>query len=149
MTKEEIKALVAAKIAGQGSAIDSASVLPTILDAIVDAIPEVTPAPTPAEMLDALTLKSTSSVPNGFFNKTSTEAATLLGITEQQLTDLAAGKYLRVQFIAEDEVSAKTLLVNIDGSGANIYLGYYSPNAAYLASITTSDGLWGYEAEEV
>ena len=40
MTKEEIKALVAAKIAGQGSAIDSASVLPTILNAIVDAIPE-------------------------------------------------------------------------------------------------------------
>lgn len=40
MTKDEIKALVAAKIAGQGSAIDAASVLPTILDAIVDAIPE-------------------------------------------------------------------------------------------------------------
>ena len=40
MSKEEIKALVAAKIAGQGSAIDAASVLPMILDAIVDAIPE-------------------------------------------------------------------------------------------------------------
>lgn len=45
MTKDEIKALVAAKIAGQGSAIDAASVLPTILDAIVDAIPEEKPIP--------------------------------------------------------------------------------------------------------
>lgn len=149
MSKEEIKALVAAKIAGQGSAIDAASVLPTILDAIVDAIPEVTPAPTPAEMLDALTLKSTSSVPNDFFNKTSTEAATLLGITEQQLTDLVAGKYLRVHFIAEDDKSAKTLLVNIDAGGKNIYLGFYSPNASYFACITTGDGHWGYEAEIV
>lgn len=149
MTKDEIKALVAAKIAGQGSAIDAASVLPTILDAIVDAIPEVTPAPTPAEMLDALTLKSTSSVPDDFFNKTSTEAATLLGVTEQQLTDLVAGKYLRVHFIAEDGKAAKTLLVNIDGNGENIYLGYYSTNAAYFAMITNSYGLWGYEAEVV
>lgn len=43
MSKEEIKALVAAKIAGQGSAIDAASVLPTILNAIVDVIPELAP----------------------------------------------------------------------------------------------------------
>lgn len=43
MSKEEIKALVAAKIAGQGSAVDAASVLPTILNAIVDVIPELAP----------------------------------------------------------------------------------------------------------
>lgn len=41
MTKDEIKALVAAKIAGQGSAIDAASVLPAILNGIIDAIPTV------------------------------------------------------------------------------------------------------------
>ena len=44
MTKDEIKALVAAKIAGQGSAIDAASVLPTILDGIVDTMQDITPA---------------------------------------------------------------------------------------------------------
>lgn len=38
MTKDEIKALVAAKIAGQGSAIDAASVLPAILNGIIDSI---------------------------------------------------------------------------------------------------------------
>lgn len=40
MTKEEIKALVAAKIAGQGTMVDAGSALPTIIDAIVDLIPE-------------------------------------------------------------------------------------------------------------
>lgn len=40
MTKEEIKAAVAAKIAGQGSMVDISGALPAILDAIVDAIPE-------------------------------------------------------------------------------------------------------------
>ena len=38
MTKEEIKAIVAAKIAGQGSAIDAASVLPTVIDALCDLV---------------------------------------------------------------------------------------------------------------
>lgn len=40
MTKQEIKDLVALKIAGQGSAVDAGSALPQILDAIVDAIGE-------------------------------------------------------------------------------------------------------------
>lgn len=40
MTKDEIKALVAAKIAGQGSMVDIGGALSAILDAIVDAIPE-------------------------------------------------------------------------------------------------------------
>lgn len=36
MTKEEIKALVASKIEGQGTNLDAASVLPTILNWIID-----------------------------------------------------------------------------------------------------------------
>jgi len=36
MTKQEIEALIDAKIAGQGSAIDAGSALPTILKAIMD-----------------------------------------------------------------------------------------------------------------
>ncbi len=146
MTKDEIKAIVAEKIAGQGSAIDAASVLPAILEGIIDLIPA---EPTPEEILDALTLKSTSSVPDDFVDKTSMEAATLLGITQQQLTDLMAGKYLRVHFIAEDEKTAKTLLVNTDDNGKTIILGYYSTIYAYLACITNSDGDWAYEGEIV
>lgn len=40
MTKEEIQALISAKVAGQGNQVDSGGALATILDAIVDAIPE-------------------------------------------------------------------------------------------------------------
>lgn len=40
MTKQEIKNLVAQKIAGQGSAVDAGSALPEILNGIVDAMPD-------------------------------------------------------------------------------------------------------------
>lgn len=40
MTKEEIKALVAGKIAGQGTMVDAGGALPTILNEIIDLIPE-------------------------------------------------------------------------------------------------------------
>lgn len=40
MTKEQIKALIAANIAGQGTQVDLGGALPTILEAIIDAIPE-------------------------------------------------------------------------------------------------------------
>lgn len=39
MNKDEIKSLIAAKIAGQGTAVDAGSVLPTILNGIIDLIP--------------------------------------------------------------------------------------------------------------
>lgn len=47
MTKEEIKSLVAAKIAGQGTNVDAASVLPAIIEGILDLIPE---APVQADL---------------------------------------------------------------------------------------------------
>lgn len=40
MTKEEVRALIKAKIEGQGSAIDAGSVLPAILNGIIDLIDE-------------------------------------------------------------------------------------------------------------
>lgn len=40
MTKEEIKSLISAKIAGQGNQVDSGGALDEILNEIVDAIPE-------------------------------------------------------------------------------------------------------------
>lgn len=39
MTKEEMKALVSAKIAGQGNQVDLGNALPTIINAIIDALP--------------------------------------------------------------------------------------------------------------
>jgi hypothetical protein len=47
MTRDEIKQLIAEKIAGQGSAIDAASVLPSILNGILEAIPESGVMPEP------------------------------------------------------------------------------------------------------
>lgn len=40
MTKEEIKTLISAKVAGQGNQVDSGGALDAILNAIVDSIPE-------------------------------------------------------------------------------------------------------------
>ena len=126
MTKEEIKALVAAKIAGQGSAIDAASVLPTILDAIVDAIPEVTPAPTPAEMLDALTLKSSLDLPVwGGSDMTKAEASELMGISEDDLDNLFSGAFLRIMF--EDKFTTICYCDNY-----RVVFGFFSNNVAEL-----------------
>lgn len=44
MTKDEIKALIAAKIAGQGNQIDIAGALPGVLDGIVDSMRDIVPA---------------------------------------------------------------------------------------------------------
>lgn len=40
MTKQQIKDLVSAKIAGQGTMVDAGGGLPTILNEIIDALPE-------------------------------------------------------------------------------------------------------------
>lgn len=40
MTKEEMKALVSTKIAGQGNQVDLGNALPELLNAIIDALPE-------------------------------------------------------------------------------------------------------------
>lgn len=52
MTKQEIKDLVAAKIAGQGNQIDAGSTLPAILDGIIDLIPTI-PEPVAALMVQS------------------------------------------------------------------------------------------------
>lgn len=43
MTKEELKALVATKLAAQGNQVDLGNVLPTIINELVDMIPSATP----------------------------------------------------------------------------------------------------------
>lgn len=41
MTKDEIKALISAKVAGQGNQVDAGGALPDLLNGILDLIPEV------------------------------------------------------------------------------------------------------------
>lgn len=149
MTKEEIKALVAAKIAGQGSAIDAASVLPTILDAIVDAIPEVTPAPTPAEMLDALTLKSSNVGAQGFTDKTPSEAASVMGITESEFAKFINGDFLRIEFT--DYILTVNGIFTPTDENIVIDFGYYNSLVGSEGILTTVDGgaHWSLEYAEV
>lgn len=45
MTKDEIRALISAKVAGQGDQVDAGGALAQILDGIVDAIPEPVSVP--------------------------------------------------------------------------------------------------------
>lgn len=82
MTKDEIKAIVAEKIAGHGSAIDAASVLPTILDAIIDIIPS-----------GGSSQQITMIFGDSFEDKTAEEAAEIFGITNEQLERLIRGEY--------------------------------------------------------
>lgn len=149
MTKDEIKALVAAKIAGQGSAIDAASVLPTILDAIVEAIPEVTPAPTPAEMLDALTLKSSNIGAQGFTDKTPSEAASVMGITDAEFAKFINGEFLRIEFT--DYVLTVNGIHKLTADSITIDFGYYNNIVGSEGVLTTRDGgaLWTLEYAEV
>lgn len=87
MTVQEIKDLIASKIAGQGSAVDAGSALPEILNGIVDAIaaiPEVQP----------VYLKTTRSftqlVEQGEISVTS--MASYMGVTEKTLRQFLAGQ---------------------------------------------------------
>ena len=128
MTKEEIKALVAAKIAGQGSAIDSASVLPTILDAIVDAIPE-----TQGKSVLVVNLA-------GFSGKTAEEAAELLGITSSEFQDLHDGY---IPSVKENGVGVSYIVI-VENDGDKVWFsnadGVGGISAAY--TLTYSDGTW-------
>ena len=59
MTLEDIKAVIAAKLAGQGSAIDTASVLPSILEALCDTFTQADWNQTTATALDYIKNKPT------------------------------------------------------------------------------------------
>lgn len=79
MTPEEIKALIKAKIAGQGSAVDVGSALPAILEGIVDLASSGSPvAPTPALDLPLVELDA----------ETLEDAADILGISVESVSEI-------------------------------------------------------------
>lgn len=132
MTKEEIKALVAAKIAGQGSAIDAASVLPTILDAIIDIIPSGGNS-TQIEMI----IGSGSL----FENKTAAEAAEILGITNAEFERLIRGRYSS----ALVKGAAISYLVTVKGDGNDVYFFSGDPQGFECSyHLSYSDGLYTF-----
>lgn len=127
MTINEIRALIAQKIAGQGSMVDAGGGLPAILNALCDAI-EAIPAPPAPYVLPTASAETLGGVKvgdglqisengvlskgrtilkingsNGFTNKTKAEAAELLGITEQEFDDMMAGRYDTVDLGVSDD----------------------------------------------
>lgn len=87
MTTQEIKDLIASKIAGQGSAVDAGSALPKILNEIVDAIaaiPEV-------QTVYLKTVRGFGQlVEQGEISVTS--MASYMGVTEESLRQFLAGQ---------------------------------------------------------
>lgn len=116
MTKNEIKALISAKLAGQGTNIDAASVLPSILDGIIDLIDEPI---SPAEAAAATTLEIT--VPDASASdKTAEEMAGLLGITVDQLKDLIAGNYLRFKYDSSGDINLRIPSIYLAGTEVGV-----------------------------
>lgn len=62
MAKEELKALITAKIAGQGNQVDVGSALPAILNGIIDLIPEVIDNLESDSSTDALSAKQGKAI---------------------------------------------------------------------------------------
>ena len=87
MTTQEIKDLIASKIAGQGSAVDAGSALPEILNGIVDAIAAIPEVQTvylqTKRSFDQLVAQGKMSV---------TSMASYMGVTSDKLRDLLDGK---------------------------------------------------------
>lgn len=139
MTKDEIKALVAAKIAGQGSAVDAASVLPDILNGILDSIK------TEEELLDSLTLKS-SKASVGFSSKTASESAEIMGISLEDFNKFVNGDFLRIQYT---DRTLSAVMIRHEGNYKEVLFGSYNSIAGYEGDLRVNEGLWALEFAEV
>ena len=126
MTKEEIKALIAEKIAGQGNQVDSGGALADILNGIIDSIPQVLPPTT----LDFTLPESTLG------NVSAEEMAQGLGITVGELKGLMLGQYVAVR----DSNAGQSFLVSRNGDNINMISGQDDGSAIVVyRAIKTGD----------
>ena len=125
MTTQEIKDLIASKIAGQGSAVDAGSALPEILNGIVDAIaaiPEPVSVPT-----CPLVLQLGESAVGEYAS--AQELAEELQVSEKDLTDLFDG---RIPFVSlpGGRFFNTSVRQDVAGQGADnfteVYFWYYN-----------------------
>lgn len=132
MTKQEIKDLIAAKIAGQGSAVDVGGALPVILNEILDAIPEVsTVRPAYLEM----------EVVQSFENKTASQAAGIFGINSDQFEALIRGKYP----VVVDTINLRSYLVAMLNDGDNVYFITGDPGSVSVNyRLFYSENAWSF-----
>ena len=120
MTKEEIRALISAKVAAQGNQVDSGGALSTILDAIVDAIPEGGGGGEQADLLVTDT-ESPAYVKGIATTEASSEPQT---VSEDFLDDIMTNDIF-IRAIVNDRVAllAKVPLTNAIRTALNEYLG--------------------------
>ena len=128
MTKDEIIALIDAKIAGQGTNIDAGSALPGILKGIL-------------ELAGGETLVIPGTIPSG--NKSKQAMVEGLGITEAQFDKLLAGGYDTIQY--------KDYVLKYSWGS---YLGTAAPTVFFGGSLSGGyavqflcDGDGGYEGD--
>lgn len=129
MTKEQIQALINAKIAGQGSAVDVGGALPSILSEILDLASAAPSIPDPVVVDATLT--------NGALTVSATDKSDILAA-------IADGNYdIRVTF-AEGAVTYAHLLQSYSTSGNNTVLVYHyydtQSDAWARATLTFSGG---------
>lgn len=125
MTKEEIKALIDAKIAGQGSAVDAGSALPAILDGILEL------ATTPPA-------KKVIEITEEFQDLSIEEALTKIKINGAQVSSFSELEpYLEVGTIIVFTYTKMEIVVRAEGGGT-IYLmgGLFSNTDGYYCQLT-------------
>lgn len=134
MTTDEIKALVAKKLAGQGTNVDAASVLPTIINALCDAV-DAAAALAPKIITSN---KPWEGILNGRYD-TKMAFASALGIPESQVDDLPSCDELKltdaslkrtftvdfgggiILFGSKDGIDNYTYTISIAGVTAGVY----------------------------
>ena len=150
MTKDEIKALIAAKIAGQGTNVDAGSVLPTILNGIIDLLPDA-PAPTPQDIFDSLTVRTQKTFDDlagtSLRGTSKTQVCSILGISTSDLDNMMAGKIFRF-IMADGSVPVGGLIDTSIESSTGFGDNYNGPIAGSIQHHKVED-VWDIDINEV
>lgn len=135
MTKQQILAEIAAKIDGQGSAIDAGSALPGILRGILDLIPKG-PSPIAPEPMIRIIIEGSIAEA-----KTRSEMALLLGITEEELDELPNQLIIGQKGVERGYELTRTIVYIYD-EGWNVVFGSLGENAGLTFEISNADGVY-------
>lgn len=141
MTKQQILAEIAAKIDGQGSAIDAGSALPGILRGILDLIPEGPSHVAPEPMIRIIIEESIAEA------KTRSEMALLLGITEEELDELPNQLIIGQKGVERGYELTRTL-VDIYDEGWDVVFGSLGENDGLLFEIENTNGVYTTNVKE-
>ena len=151
MTTDEIRALIAQKIAGQGSAVDVGGGLPTILNAICDALDAI-PAPYELPVASDNTL---GGIKTGEIGLTYAKDNSVMPVAlSVQVTGIPAEKILKINtFSSKNNATREEVLTTLGIESAELDAlmdGKYRAVVAYeyiipLSLINTENGMVVYD----